>query len=149
VKTVNTVRALWDSKATGLAHVENLNAIELMPEWVMSMDGENVPYINLPGYQVKYGAGWSHCPYANWWPVHRQLRLVASWAEVHDYPFASTGHQWCAALRHDRPCFDGNISKGVLICAANATCAGLSCFQSLVCLGWPTVGVAHRDSSLA
>jgi len=84
-----TVQGLWDGKVKGLAHVENLNAIELMPDWVRSMDGKNVPYINLPGYQVFYESDWSDCPYVRWWSDDRRLSLDARWAGRRYYGYAS------------------------------------------------------------
>lgn len=84
-----TVQGLWDGKVKGLAHVENLNAIELMPDWVRSMDGKNVPYINLPGYQVFYESDWSLCPCVDWWSDDRRLDLSAVWAVDRGYGYAS------------------------------------------------------------
>jgi hypothetical protein len=91
----HTVQGLWDGKVKGLAHVENLNAIELLPDWVRSMDGENVPYINLPGYQVKYGSDWSCCPYVGWWSGDRRLGVDADSAAFRRYGFASPRVREC------------------------------------------------------
>lgn len=74
------VEDLWE-EPNNLAASEALSALLLFPEFTNNVDGAKIPYIDLAGYQYKYNASWSDCPYFSRWVDVRQLGLYAGWAD--------------------------------------------------------------------
>ncbi|PIR07147.1 MAG: hypothetical protein COV55_01810 [Candidatus Komeilibacteria bacterium CG11_big_fil_rev_8_21_14_0_20_36_20] len=57
---------------------EILWAVVYFREWLTSMDGINVPYVWLPGYEcrLEYEANWSRTPVLIWSHDRREVQLV-------------------------------------------------------------------------
>ena len=53
---------LWETGRSDLAGPEVLATLALT-DYGPTMNGNDKPYLNLPGYQVKYGTDWLRCPY--------------------------------------------------------------------------------------
>lgn len=62
-------------------HAGILAAAALHPEWVRAMDGENVPYVWLPGYEVNVpgGGAWQDVPDLGFYRGGRGVRLYCGW----------------------------------------------------------------------
>ena len=62
-------------------HAEALAAAAHFPDWVQAMDGERVPYVWMPGYQVTFPGyeAWRYLPYLYWYSVSREVELGADW----------------------------------------------------------------------
>lgn len=73
------------------AHAEILAAAAHFPNWVQAMDGEKVPYVWLPGYQVTIPGdeAWTSVPGLAWGRADREVCLVAGWDD---------GRGWYCAL---------------------------------------------------
>lgn len=58
------------------------------PEWIKSMDGENVPYVWAPGYEVSVSGGrpWQYVPSVGFYRDDREIRLRYDWC---DYDYSS------------------------------------------------------------
>ena len=54
------------------------------PKWVQAMDGVNVPYVWIPGYEASISGGpaWSYAPYLRWNRVFRKVELIADHCEL-------------------------------------------------------------------
>ncbi len=79
-----------DVRGADSAHAEILAAAAHFPDWVQAMDGEKVPYVWLPGYQVTipgYDA-WTNVPILYWYRRHRKVGLGASWDDDHYWYYA-------------------------------------------------------------
>ena len=61
---------LRDVRGSDSAHAEILAAAAHFPNWLRAMNGTEVPFVWLPGYQVRAPdeGSWAHAPY-----LHRQL----------------------------------------------------------------------------
>jgi hypothetical protein len=83
------VSDLWAAKVLNLAASVNLDGIMTLPDWVPSMDGMKVPYINLAGYQFHSFTDWSYVPFVRRWPVDNQLGLYVRTASALNQRWAS------------------------------------------------------------
>ncbi len=70
------VRTADDSPHAGI-----LAAAAHHPQWVQAMDGDKVPYVDLPGYQVTVDGDepWRYVPYLGWARIYRGVGLGARW----------------------------------------------------------------------
>lgn len=68
------LRSVSEVRDKTSAHAGVLAAAVLFPNWVKSMDGVKVPYVDLAGYEIKEEA-WSDCPYLIWWADNRRLHF--------------------------------------------------------------------------
>lgn len=82
-RSVNDVRERNNAQ-TGqfLAHAEVLAAYGLHDELLQQMDGQNLPYADLAGYEATVPGGdpWTDCPSLDWAWFPRGVRLGAGWA---------------------------------------------------------------------
>lgn len=83
------VSDLWEAKVLNLAASVILDGIMTLPNWVPSMDGVKVPYINLAGYQFRLDTDWSRVPFVRRWPVGHQLGLYVRTASALNQRWAS------------------------------------------------------------
>lgn len=72
-----TVRQAYGDKLQ--PNVGILAAAALHPEWIKSMDGQDIPYVDLPGYEVSVPGlqSWRHVPYLGFHRDSRRVRLYA------------------------------------------------------------------------
>ena len=79
-----------DVRGPNSAHAGILAAAAHFPKWVQAMDGEKVPYVWLPGYQVNVAgeAPWRRVPYLGWDSVLRKVNLHALWKDHRFYKWA-------------------------------------------------------------
>jgi hypothetical protein len=70
-----------DVRGKNSVHAEALAAAAHFPDWVQAMDGERVPYVWMPGYQVTISGdeAWRRLPYLFWSRDDRRVELSASW----------------------------------------------------------------------
>lgn len=70
-----------DVRGENSAHTEILASAAHFPQWIQSMDGEKVPYVWLPGYQVTIpgSEAWAGLPFLRWDGRRRGVRLSAYW----------------------------------------------------------------------
>ncbi len=68
-----------DVRGKGSPHSAVLWFAALNPRWMMSMDGTTVPYLWIPGYEVKPKGSkkWSHVPVLSRYAEYRQVYLIA------------------------------------------------------------------------
>lgn len=68
-------------------HAGILATAALHPEWVKAMDGENVPYVWIPGYEVNVSDGkpWRSVPHLHFSRVTREVRLYYYWYDYRHY----------------------------------------------------------------
>jgi hypothetical protein len=66
----------------GKDHAEALTAAAHFPDWVQAMDGDRVPYVWMPGYQVTEPGmqAWCQLPCLTWRRFYRKVRLDVSLA---------------------------------------------------------------------
>lgn len=78
--TTNGIRPV-DVRNQDSVHAEALAAAAHFPNWVQAMDGERVPYVWMPGYQVTIpgSEAWRGVPSLCWGSVSRGVRLGAGW----------------------------------------------------------------------
>jgi len=64
-------------------HAGILAAAALHPQWVKSMDGDKVPYVWIPGYEVQVPGvePWAHVPSLSFDRVKRWFELHFNWAD--------------------------------------------------------------------
>lgn len=69
---------------------EILAAAAHFPEWVRSMDGREVPFVGLAGYQVTHPAyeTWRHVLCLSWSHFNRRINLSDNWADYYQDRFA-------------------------------------------------------------
>ena len=62
-------------------HAGILATAMLHPEWIKAMDGENVPYVWAPGYEVNvsHGNPWRGVPYVHFSRDDREIKLNYVW----------------------------------------------------------------------
>lgn len=79
-----------DVRGENSAHAEILATAAHFPQWVPEMDGEKVPYVWLPGYQVTIpGRGaWAGVPILDWDGPYREVYLNAYWGDDHSWSYA-------------------------------------------------------------
>ena len=79
-----------DVRGADSVHAEILAAAAHFPNWVQAMDGEHVPYVWMPGYQVTIPGyeAWRRLPYLSWDSVSREVSLSASWDDDRGYGWA-------------------------------------------------------------
>lgn len=67
-----------------------LAAAALHPQWVKSMDGDKVPYVWIPGYEVQVpdGKPWADVPNLGFAGGDREIRLSCSWCDNYDSDWA-------------------------------------------------------------
>ncbi|MEA3453022.1 MAG: hypothetical protein U9Q96_01640 [Patescibacteria group bacterium] len=86
-KSSNQVReAIGD--VTLLPHSAVLWEASYSPKWIQSMDGKNVPYVDIPGYQLTIPGyqPWADVPYLYWLRDGRQVDMDACYADdINDY----------------------------------------------------------------
>jgi len=80
------LRGMRPANVRGLdsAHAEVLAAAAHFPFWVRAMDGQEVPYVFLAGYEVtipEYEA-WRHVPCLSWFRPENRVSLTAHWADL-------------------------------------------------------------------
>jgi hypothetical protein len=87
--TTSGIRPM-DVRGKDSAHAEILAAAAHFPNWVQAMDGERVPYVWMPGYQVTFPGreAWRHVPNLYWYSVDREVSLSASWDDGQHYYWA-------------------------------------------------------------
>jgi hypothetical protein len=89
--TIEEVRE--QAKGTGeiLAHSEVLSAYGLHPGLLQEQDGENLPYSDMPGFEVTVpGKGaWRFVLYVGWYPFDRRVALDAPWVVYRDDDWAA------------------------------------------------------------
>lgn len=80
-KKLMDVRSAKSSPNAGI-----LAAAALHPQWVKSMDGDMVPYVWIPGYEVQVPGEdpWRSVPYLNFYRVKGRVRLDCYWCGSHD-----------------------------------------------------------------
>lgn len=71
-----------DVRGNDSAHAEVLAAAAHFPNWIQAMDGTNVPYVWLAGYQV-----WTHVPILYWNGSRSEVNLGISLGGNHDRSF--------------------------------------------------------------
>lgn len=87
-------------------HAGVLASAMLHPQWIKSMDGENVPYVWAPGYEVNVsGEGpWQGVPRVDFNRGDRGIRLGCGWYGSCDPEGGlcrrSSGSSWFSALGH-------------------------------------------------
>jgi len=76
-KSSNTVSQEVD--ASLLPHSALLWLASCCPKWVQSMDGKDVPYVDIPGYQLTIPGyeHWARVPFLRWSRACRQVGLLA------------------------------------------------------------------------
>ena len=81
-RTIDEVRPQAKAAGEFLAHAEAMAAYGLHAELLQEQDGENLPYVDLTGYQatVSGDEAWTHVPYLSWGRDDRGVRLSASWS---------------------------------------------------------------------
>lgn len=81
-RSVQQVRDRAAERGETLAHAEALAAYGLHSELVQQMDGENLPFIDLAGYEatVTGHQAWTDVPYLGWGRIGREVGLNAGWA---------------------------------------------------------------------
>ena len=64
-------------------HAGILAAAALHPNWVKSMDGDKVPYVFAPGYEVQVPGGkpWTSVPYLYFDSGDREIQLRCGWCD--------------------------------------------------------------------
>ena len=79
-----------DVRGKDSVHAEALAAAAHFPNWVQAMDGERVPYVWMPGYQVTIPGyeAWRCLPYLDWDSVGREVELYADWDVFRDCRWA-------------------------------------------------------------
>jgi hypothetical protein len=72
------------------AAAEILAAAAHFPEWVRSMDGAQVPFVGLAGYQVTLPVyeTWRHVLCLSWSHFNRRINLSDNWADYYQNRFA-------------------------------------------------------------
>jgi hypothetical protein len=87
--TTNGIRPM-DVRGKDSVHAEALAAAAHFPNWVQAMDGERVPYVWMPGYQVTIpGDGaWRRVPDLFWDQFSRLVLLSAYWDDYRYYYWA-------------------------------------------------------------
>lgn len=82
----------YDVRGANSAHAEILAAMAHFPGWIQAMDGEEVPYVWFPGYQVTIpGSGrgnWPDVPVFDTSPSDGVAYLGARWGGHHDKHYA-------------------------------------------------------------
>jgi hypothetical protein len=78
------------------AHAEVLAAAAHFPRWIRAMDGKNVPYTWISGYEVMF---WNRprserLPALSWSELRRTMSLTAAWAE---HSFSGWAAPTCAS----------------------------------------------------
>ncbi|MEA3453101.1 MAG: hypothetical protein U9Q96_02065 [Patescibacteria group bacterium] len=71
-----------------LPHSAVLWAASYFPKWVQAMDGKDIPYVNMPGYQLTVPGyqPWTDVPYLHWYRDNRQVDMNARYADnIHAY----------------------------------------------------------------
>jgi hypothetical protein len=70
-----------DVRGKDSAQAEILAAAAQFPGWVQAMNGKNVPYVWMPGYQVlsPVSDAWQRLPYILWDWADRAVHLVVTW----------------------------------------------------------------------
>jgi len=68
-----------------LAHLGLMCLAKLCPDWVVSMDGNEVPNVILPGIQISIPGHtpWAHVPYIGYVFNSRRIRLSANYSTEH------------------------------------------------------------------
>ncbi len=71
---------LIDVRGSDSVHAEALAAAAHFPKWIRAMDGESVPYVWMPGYQMRIpgNTAWCHAPDLIWSST-RGVELRAGW----------------------------------------------------------------------
>ena len=79
-----------DVRGKDSVHAEALAAAAHFPDWVQAMDGERVPYVWMPGYQVTIpgGEAWRDVPYLDWNAADRGVGLSAELDVYRDQEWA-------------------------------------------------------------
>jgi hypothetical protein len=79
-----------DVRGSDSVHAEALAAAAHFPDWIQAMDGEHIPYVWMPGYQVTLpGAeAWRNVPYLHWYSLNRGVLLCALWGGNRRYGWA-------------------------------------------------------------
>lgn len=87
--TTNGIRPM-DVRGKDSVHAEALAAAAHFPDWVQAMDGERVPYVWMPGYQVTIpgNEAWRYLPYLYWDRDDREVKLDAGWDAYRDCNWA-------------------------------------------------------------
>lgn len=87
--TTNGIRPI-DVRGTDSVHAEVLAAAAHFPDWIQAMDGERVPYVWMPGYQVTIPGheAWRGLPYLYWGSAGRKVGLCADWDGYPGYGWA-------------------------------------------------------------
>jgi len=72
------------------AAAEILAAAAHFPEWVQAMEGVNVPFVYLAGYQVSHpeNEAWRHVPCLSWNEFLGRINLMDHWADHHQRRWA-------------------------------------------------------------
>lgn len=80
-----------DVRSPMSASAEVLAAAAHFPEWVRSMDGTQVPFACLGGYQVTVPTyeTWRHVLCLSWSHINRRINLSDNWADYFQDRFAS------------------------------------------------------------
>lgn len=88
---VNTGVRPVDVRDANSAHAGVLASAAHSPEWVQAMDGTNVPFVWLPGYQaiVSGRKAWGNTPYLYWNHSGHQVQLGAYLSSTRDWFWAS------------------------------------------------------------
>lgn len=87
-----------DVRDTTSAHAGILAAAAHFPKWVQAMDGDKVPYVWLPGYQVTVPGfeAWTYVPALYWNRDNRRVRLSASWSDSRDHTWLHLSSEECS-----------------------------------------------------
>ncbi len=72
-----------DVRGKDSVHAEALAAAAHFPDWIQAMDGERVPYVWMPGYQVTIpgNGAWRYVPSLHWYSGRRGVGLSAGWGD--------------------------------------------------------------------
>lgn len=75
-----------DIRSPSSPHAGVLAAAALHPEWIKVMDGENVPYVFISGYEVQAPGvrPWAGVPLLSFDRGHRKIRLICYWCGNYD-----------------------------------------------------------------
>lgn len=86
-----------DVRNSNSPHSVVLWAASYFHKWVQQMDGTNVPYVWIPGYELNVvgSAPWTHVPTLSWSRVNRAVKLHADFAYDRDQAWAVPSPKEC------------------------------------------------------
>jgi len=101
-RSVDQVRDQAARQGKTLAHAEVLAAYGLHGQLLRQMDGQNLPYADLAGYEctVPGDRPWAYVPYLNWNGLYRGVYLYANWADHVSYYWAAPVVRDCSQVKY-------------------------------------------------